>query len=112
MSSYQDKPVKITNQEQADAIEAALPKDFIINSIVESSRSREPKPAFTTSTMQQESFNQFRYSTKKTQLIAQHLYEGKEIEGNAVGLITYMRTDANRLAPEFIAAGEGFIKEI
>lgn len=111
LSSYQDKPVKITNQEQADAIEAALPKDFIVNSIVESSRSREPKPAFTTSTMQQESFNQFRYSTKKTQLIAQHLYEGKEIEGNAVGLITYMRTDANRLAPEFIAAGEGFIKE-
>lgn len=108
--SYKGKPVKIANKEEADAIEKALPKTFTIASINRSQRSKEPHPAFTTSTMQQESFNQFHYSTKKTQLIAQHLYEGKEIEGNAVGLITYMRTDANRLAPEFIAAAEAYVK--
>lgn len=111
LTSYKGKPVKIANKDQAEAIEKSLPKEFLIQSITKTQRTREPKPAFTTSTMQQESFNQFRYSTKKTQLIAQHLYEGKEIEGNPVGLITYMRTDANRLAPEFIQAGEDYIKE-
>lgn len=111
LSSIDGKPAKITNQAEADAIEAALPEEFTINSISTANRSREPKPAFTTSTMQQESFNQFHYSTKKTQTIAQLLYEGKEIEGNAVGLITYMRTDANRMAPEFIASADDFIKD-
>lgn len=111
LTSYRGKAVKIANKDEAEAIEKALPKEFLIQSITKTERSKEPKPAFTTSTMQQESFNQFHYSTKKTQLLAQHLYEGKEIEGNPVGLITYMRTDANRLAPEFIQAGENYIKE-
>lgn len=111
LTSFGGKAVKINNQQEAESIVKSLPRDFKVSSIAKSKRTREPKPAFTTSTMQQESFNQFRYSTKKTQLIAQHLYEGKEIEGSAVGLITYMRTDANRLAPEFIAGGEAFIKD-
>lgn len=111
LTSFEGKAVKINNKQEADNIVKSLPKDFKVSSITKSKRTREPKPAFTTSTMQQESFNQFHYSTKKTQLIAQHLYEGKEIEGSAVGLITYMRTDANRLAPEFISGGEAFIKD-
>ncbi len=102
--AYNGKPLKIKSQQQADDIIKALPKIFDVSDVSITERTREPKPAFTTSTLQQESFTAFRYSTKKTQLIAQHLYEGKEIEGSPVGLVTYIRTDANRLAPEFAQA--------
>ncbi len=109
LATIAGKSAKIHSQAEADAAERALPKEFKVVEVSEHAKTREPKPAFTTSTMQQESFNAFRYSTKKTQLIAQHLYEGKEIAGSPVGLITYMRTDANRVAPEFVAAAEALI---
>lgn len=109
LANFNGKPIKIHNAAEADAVEKALPKEFDVSDVVENAKTREPKPAFTTSTMQQEAFVAFRYSTKKTQTIAQHLYEGKEIEGTPVGLITYMRTDANRVAPEFAKAAEDMI---
>ncbi len=107
---YNGKSIKVHSKDEAEAIEKALPKTFRIDDVNVTEKKREPKPAFTTSTMQQESFQAFHYSTKKTQLIAQHLYEGKEIEGSPVGLITYMRTDANRVAPEFVQAADVLIQ--
>jgi len=64
-------------------------------------RKRSPYPPFTTSTLQQEAARKLRFTAKKTMMLAQQLYEGIELgtEGS-VGLITYMRTDAVRVAPE------------
>ena len=60
-----------------------------------------PYPPFITSTIQQEAARKLRFSAKKTMMIAQQLYEGIELgEEGAVGLITYMRTDSHRVAPE------------
>lgn len=110
LNSYNGKAVKVHSAQEAEDIKNSLPKDFEVSEINENERSREPKPAFTTSTLQQEAFVAFHYSTKKTQLIAQHLYEGKEIDGTPVGLVTYIRTDSNRLAPEFAAACSAYIE--
>ncbi len=59
-----------------------------------------PSP-FTTSTLQQEAFNHFKMSTKKTMKIAQELFEGVQLDNGSIGLITYMRTDSARISPLF-----------
>ncbi len=74
-------------------------------------RRRKPPAPFITSTLQQESSGKLRYGAKRTMDIAQSLYEGVNLgrgEGN-VGLITYMRTDSTRLAPEAVAAARAYI---
>jgi len=65
---------------------------------------RNPPPPFTTSTMQQEASRKLGFSPAHTMRLAQRLYEGIDIEGETVGLITYMRTDGIDVAPEAIAA--------
>jgi len=65
---------------------------------------RNPPPPFTTSTMQQEASRKLGFSPAHTMRLAQRLYEGIDIGGETVGLITYMRTDGVDVAPEAIAA--------
>jgi DNA topoisomerase-1 len=65
---------------------------------------RNPPPPFTTSTMQQEASRKLGFSPAHTMRLAQRLYEGIDINGETVGLITYMRTDGIDVAPEAIAA--------
>lgn len=55
---------------------------------------QKPKPPFITSSMQQDAYNKLGFASQKTMMTAQHLYEGIEIDGQTVGLITYMRTDS------------------
>ena len=55
---------------------------------------QKPKPPFITSSMQQDAYNKLGFPSQKTMMTAQHLYEGIEIAGQTVGLITYMRTDS------------------
>ncbi|MGN1057730.1 MAG: type I DNA topoisomerase, partial [Candidatus Avelusimicrobium sp.] len=55
---------------------------------------QKPKPPFITSSMQQDAYNKLGFASQKTMMTAQHLYEGIEIAGQTVGLITYMRTDS------------------
>ena len=63
-------------------------------------RRRNPPPPFMTSTLQQEAVRKLGFSAQRTMRVAQQLYEGIEIEGASVGLITYMRTDSLNLAAE------------
>jgi len=70
---------------------------------------RNPPPPFTTSTMQQEASRKLGFSPAHTMRLAQRLYEGIDIGGETVGLITYMRTDGIEIAPEAIAAIRGMI---
>ena len=71
-----------------------------------------PSPPFITSTLQQEASRKLRFTAKKTMMVAQQLYEGIELgEEGSVGLITYMRTDSNRIAAEAQQAAREFIEK-
>ncbi len=85
---------------------------FSVSDIDKKTISRNPAPPFTTSTLQQEASRKLGFSTKKTMQIAQGLYEGIDIGGDTVGLITYMRTDGVAMASEAInAAREQIAKD-
>lgn len=95
------KTAAIHTKEEADAIVARIGKTLELSSLVSSERHVPSRLPFTTSTMQQEAYNRFKFSTSRTQSIAQSLYEGLEVNGEHVGLITYMRTDSTRLSNDF-----------
>lgn len=95
------KAAEIHNKDEADAVLKRIGKSLNVLSVDAQKKSVPSKLPFTTSTMQQEAFNRFKFSTSKTQSIAQRLYEGMDINGEHVGLITYMRTDSTRLSTDF-----------
>jgi DNA topoisomerase I len=102
----------LENEAQAKAEAAALAKErFVVSNIRTQEKKRNPLPPFITSTLQQEAFRRYKFSGQKTMVIAQQLYEGIEVgsEG-ATGLITYMRTDSTRVAPDALAEVRGFIQ--
>jgi len=74
-------------------------------------KSRQPAPPFTTSTLQQEAVRKLGMTTRGTMSTAQQLYEGVEIEGGTVGLITYMRTDSLALAKEALVDIRNYIRK-
>src|SRR6187455_3707154 len=76
---------------------------FTVASVEAKPFRRNPPPPFTTSTMQQEASRKLGFAPAVTMRLAQRLYEGVEIDGEATGLITYMRTDGIDMAPEAIA---------
>src|SRR5690606_32042622 len=72
---------------------------------------RNPYPPFTTSTLQQEASRKLGFAATRTMQSAQRLYEGAEINGETVGLITYMRTDGVQMAPEAINEIRALIRQ-
>jgi len=95
---------EVKDKSQAEAICAELQnKEFKVLEIKKTPKRRFAPAPFITSTMQQEAFNKLKFNASKTMMVAQQLYEGIDIgEDNPVGLITYMRTDSPRVAPEAI----------
>ncbi|MFM9847434.1 MAG: type I DNA topoisomerase, partial [Hyphomicrobiaceae bacterium] len=88
----------------ANAIKAAIEKgDFRVTSVEKKAVRRNPYAPFTTSTLQQEASRKLGFSARQTMQVAQRLYEGVDIGGETVGLITYMRTDGVQIAPEAIS---------
>jgi len=87
-------------------VEAAL---FKIASVEKKRTKRNPQPPFTTSTLQQEAARKLGFGTSQTMRVAQRLYEGVEIDGETVGLITYMRTDSVTLSQEAITGCRNLI---
>src|SRR5580658_9634004 len=77
---------------------------FTVASVEAKPVKRHPQPPFTTSTLQQEASRKLGFAPAHTMRVAQRLYEGIEINGEAVGLITYMRTDGVQIAGEAISA--------
>ena len=100
-----EEKVEIPNGEEAEKIRVALEKaDWVVRSVDKKERRRNAAPPFTTSKLQQDASRKLRFSVKRTMMIAQRLYEGVELgEEGSVGLVTYMRTDSTRVAPEAIA---------
>ena len=88
-----------------------LTKDFEVTEIKKTSKRRESKPPFITSTLQQEASTKLGFSAKKTMMIAQKLYEGIDLENETVGLITYMRTDSIRLSDDFVSSALSHIEK-
>ncbi len=91
------------------AINAGEP--FKVASIEKKRTRRNPMPPFTTSTLQQEASRKLGYGAARTMRLAQQLYEGVDIGGETVGLITYMRTDSVTLSQEAIRAARALIIE-
>jgi DNA topoisomerase-1 len=98
-----------TAKEIVDDLDGA---SYIVKSVSTREKKRNPVPPFITSTLQQESSRKLRFSVKRTMMLAQGLYEGKELgsEG-AVGLITYMRTDSTRVSEDALTEVRGFVTE-
>ena len=88
----------------AAQIEAAIKRSAAagvqVTTVDKRQRRRNPSPPFTTSTLQQEAARKLGFSAQKTMRTAQQLYEGIELDGETVGLVTYMRTDSVTLADE------------
>ncbi len=98
------KKLDIDNEKDALAIKAAIEGgDFRVASVDKKGVKRNPYPPFTTSTLQQEASRKLGFSAKQTMQVAQRLYEGVDIGGETVGLITYMRTDGVEIVPEAVA---------
>jgi DNA topoisomerase I len=89
-----------------DALESAK---FSVTSVDSRPAKRHPWPPFTTSTLQQEASRKLGFAPARTMQIAQKLYEGIDIDGDTIGLITYMRTDGVDVAPEAVAAARRVI---
>ncbi len=85
--------------------------NLIVSDIKTTKKKQQPKVAFTTSTLQQTAINRLNFSSKRTMMTAQKLYEGIEIEGKHQGLITYMRTDSIRLSNDFVKDTQKYITE-
>ena len=95
---------------EAEAFKQALENArFTVANIEAKPARRNPPPPFTTSTLQQEASRKLGFAPAHTMRIAQRLYEGVDIEGETVGLITYMRTDGVDIAEEAIAAARSLI---
>ncbi|MBI1424087.1 MAG: type I DNA topoisomerase [Gammaproteobacteria bacterium] len=110
LSQFTINTEKKASQAKA-AIEAAAKGKLLITKVEKKKRKRNPAAPFTTSTMQQEASRKLGFTAKKTMSIAQQLYEGIDIGGETVGLITYMRTDSVNLANEAIEELREYIAE-
>lgn len=101
----------INNKEDVEKILALMKKaPYQVITVEKKEKRRNPVPPFITSTLQQEASRHYGFSSARTMNIAQSLYEGVELgnEGSE-GLITYMRTDSVRAAPEAIEEARQFI---
>ncbi len=97
-------------QAEKDLHDAANGK-LRISKVEKKQRKRNPAAPFTTSTLQQESSRKLGFTAKKTMMVAQQLYEGIDLGGETVGLITYMRTDSVTLANDALDEIRGYIAE-
>lgn len=107
------KKAEVHDQQHADRIVAALRQAALkISQVSARDRKQAPPPPFITSTLQAEAVQKFSFTPRRTMSVAQKLYEGVEIgkEGQ-VGLITYMRTDSVRIAPEGLTELDDYLKD-
>ncbi len=102
LSGNKNKKIEIKNEEQSRKILSDIKgKNLQVKKIEKKNRKKMPYRPFTTSTLQQEAANKLGFTTKKTMQLAQQLYEGISVKGRGtLGLITYMRTDSQRISSE------------
>ena len=114
LSKIKGKTVEksIKNQEEAQKIVDYLtnyPTEMEVTKVTKKTTKRKPTAPFITSTMQRAASSKLGFGVQKTMQVAQKLYEGIEIDGNPVGLITYMRTDSVRVSDDAQAMAKDYI---
>ncbi len=112
LAKYKDKKIEIKNEAEANKIVDELNEKglkYEVSKVTFKDTQRKPAAPFITSTLQREASSKLGYGVSKTMQIAQKLYEGVEIGGEPVGLITYMRTDSVRISDDAQAAAKDFI---
>ncbi len=104
LHSINGKKADIKKEADMNAVTQTLEDTaWTIKSITRKERKRQPTAPYTTSKMQQDAANKLGFTSQKTMMVAQQLYEGVELAGSQVtGLITYMRTDSTRVSPAAI----------
>lgn len=110
LESYGSDKIEIKTVAEAENILNNLKEDFLVESVSKKEKEKKSKFPYTTSTMQQDASNKLNFTSKKTMMLAQKLYEGITLENETVGLITYMRTDSVRMSDEFVKNTYGYIK--
>jgi len=116
---FRARLVRIAGQEpnlhsaaDVDVVRTALEStSWTVTRVQPGKRRRNPQPPFITSTLQAEAGRKLHFSPRNTMRIAQGLYEGIDLEGERVGLITYMRTDSPQVAPEAQAEARAYIAD-
>lgn len=111
LDTYNHKKIEIKKESEAKEILSKLSNAFKIESIDKKEKAKKSKFPFTTSTLEQDASTKLGFTSKKTMMIAQKLYEGINLKDGAEGLISYMRTDSVRLSDEFIKDTYGYIKD-
>ena len=114
LSKIKGKAVEKTvkNKDEAQKIVDFLtsyPSEFDVTKVTKKSTKRKPTAPFITSTMQRAASSKLGFGVQKTMQVAQKLYEGIEIDGTPVGLITYMRTDSVRVSDDAQSMAKDFI---
>ena len=113
VAEYQKKKISIASKAEADRVLTDLAGgSYQVAAIVRRERQRKPFAPFTTSSLQQDAANKLNFTTKKTMMVSQQLYEGVEVKGaGTVGLVTYIRTDSVRISVEAKAMAHAYIEE-
>lgn len=109
---YAGSKIEINNEEEASKLKSELEKEgleYVVTKISKRETTRKPTAPFITSTLQREASSKLNFGVSKTMQVAQKLYEGIEIDGTPVGLITYMRTDSVRISDDAQVMAKDFI---
>lgn len=113
LSHFKNEKIKLTNKADVDKVLGAISgKNLTVSEIKKQERRRKPPAPYITSKLQQDAANRLGFTSKKTMMVAQQLYEGIDITGaGPVGLITYMRTDSTRISENAIQMARGYISD-
>ena len=109
--AYKKEKIELKTEEETDLVIEKLKDTYLVESITKKEKNKAAKMPFITSTLQQEASSKLGFSSKKTMMIAQRLYEGIALEDETVGLISYMRTDSTRLSLEFVNSAYDYIEK-
>ena len=112
VNKYKNKKFDINNEEEANKIKDFLTNpdtEFVVEKVAKKTTKRKPTAPFITSTLQRAASSKLGFGVSKTMQVAQKLYEGIEIDGTPVGLITYMRTDSVRISDDAHEMAKSFI---
>ena len=110
-ADYIIKAKERLSKDEATKIVETSKNPFAVDNITVRKSNRKPQPPFTTSSFQQDANTYLSMSGSRAMMLAQQLYEGIDINGEQVGLITYMRTDSIRMSNQFINTASKYIKD-
>jgi DNA topoisomerase-1 len=112
LAQIDGKKAELKSEADVNAVLSQIEgQEFQVQSMNTRERRRQPPAPYTTSRLQQDGTNRLGFTSQKTMMVAQQLYEGLDVGGTTTGLITYMRTDSTRVSPQAVDQLRDYIKE-